>query len=402
MKPLRILMVIHTPWRSDLGAPQAQMELAAIFRSRGHEVSKFSLEDAFPQVAPQSSRHGLMRLVDIVKSNRSFARRVRRYLRRNGAPFDIIDANQTDLPYPKQSLGFGGLLVARSVGLIPLYSAFEAWARRQWPVPLTLRDRAKLVLTAPVRHRRERDALRSLAHADVINVSNSDELRYVASTLGLGRKTIHVPLGLSDQRREALFNKRGTPSDRLAAQEVVFIGSWDARKGARDWPRIVRLVRAHEPSVRFVFLGTAIPAQRVLCQFAPEDQAGIHVVERFDSAELPARLARSTVGAFPGYLEGFGLGVLEMLAAGLPVVAYNAPGPRDMLTRLRVKSMVPLGGSELFAEALRDVLGLTVSAYADRSSDSARVAREFSWPMLASRTLDAYQESLQCLHGATR
>ena len=34
---------------------------------------------------------------------------------------------------------------------------------------------------------------------------------------------------------------------------------------------------------------------------------------------------------FPSRVESFGYGVLEMLAAAVPVVAYDAPGPHVLL-----------------------------------------------------------------------
>jgi len=52
-KAPRILMVIHTPWTPNLGGPRVQLELADELRAMGHEVEKFSYEDAFPRAAPR-------------------------------------------------------------------------------------------------------------------------------------------------------------------------------------------------------------------------------------------------------------------------------------------------------------------------------------------------------------
>ena len=62
-----------------------------------------------------------------------------------------------------------------------------------------------------------------------------------------------------------------------------------------------------------------------------------------------------TVGAFPSYVEGFGLAVLEQLAAGLPTVAYNLPGPRDILKSTLPDLLVPCGDAEKFAATLCQV-----------------------------------------------
>src|ERR1700674_1205256 len=132
---LRILMVIHTHWTRDLGAPRVQLELAEEMRALGHQVDKFSYEDAFPRLAAPRGRAGAFaaRLRAYLASNLSFAERAAAYVRAHAGRFDAIDAHQTDLPFPKRRLGFAGLLVARSVGLIPAYQEFERFAAARWP-----------------------------------------------------------------------------------------------------------------------------------------------------------------------------------------------------------------------------------------------------------------------------
>ena len=48
-RPLRILMVLHMPWRRELGAARVSMELAEELVKRGHIVEKYDLRDAFPR-----------------------------------------------------------------------------------------------------------------------------------------------------------------------------------------------------------------------------------------------------------------------------------------------------------------------------------------------------------------
>jgi glycosyltransferase involved in cell wall biosynthesis len=99
-----------------------------------------------------------------------------------------------------------------------------------------------------------------------------------------------------------------------------------------------------------------------------------------------------TVGAFPGYLEGFGFGVLEKLAAALPTVTYAAPGPREMIGRQVNPTMVPPGDAAGFADLLVELLTLPPERYAERSAESARVAARFAWKEIAGATCAAYHE----------
>ena len=396
---LRILMVIHTHWSRDLGAPRVQLELAEELRALGHQVDKFSYEDAFPRLAAPRGRAGAFanRLRAYLASNLSFAERAAAYVRGQAGRFDVIDAHQTDLPVAKRHLGFSGLLVARSVGLIPTYHDFERFAAARWPEPASVRPLARRLLTWPGRRRRLRDVVRSFQHADLINVSNGDDLRTVAETMGFSSKVVMLPFGLSEARRAAFLGQQASTQDRLAARTVAFIGAWNSRKGAKDWPHIAERVLARLPETRFLMLGTGHAADYVLRDFPPALRSAVEVVPGYRSDELPGLLAPVTVGAFPGYLEGFGFAVLEKLAAGLPTAAYDAPGAREMMRRLSSPSTVPPGDVAGFAELLINLLTLPAGSYAERAADSTRVAAQFSWREIARATAAAYREAWERL-----
>lgn len=395
---LRILMVIHTEWSPNLGGPRAQIELGEELAARGDHVEKFSYEDAFPPVPPARSGSAL-RVRDFVRSNRSFAARARDHVRAHGQRFDVIDANQTDLPFPKRDLGFSGLLVARSVGLIPAYEDFERWAARRWPEPPSARRLVYRALTWPGHRRRLRDVERSFRHADLINVSNRDDLKAVAEGMGFGDKVVMFPFSLPEARRETFRTARAGVAERLAARVVAFIGAWNSRKGSRDWPAIVRRVRERVPDARFLFLGTGHDRDYVLSGFRPEDRAALEVVPRYESRDLPRLLAGATVGAFPGYLEGFGFSVLEKLAAGLPTVTYDAPGPRDTMSLLENPAMVPIGDTDAFAGRVAGLLLLPPDRYAELAEDSLRAAARLSWREIAAATREAYLRRLEEIRG---
>lgn len=398
---LRILMVIHTPWTRDLGGPRAQLELGEELTRLGDHVEKLSYEDVFPPAAP--ARPGSVdRVLDFLRYNRSFADRAREHVRAHGHRFDVIDANQTDLPFPKWDLGFSGLLVARSVGLIPAYEEFERWARRRWPVPVSARELAWRALTWPGRRRRLRDVERSFRHADLVNVSNLDDLETVSRSMGYGAKVVAFPFGLPEDRCEAFRRARADVEERLAARTVAFIGTWNSRKGSEDWPEIVRRVRERTPGARFLFLGTGLGPEHVLRGFSPADREAVQVVPRYRSEELPGLLARATVGAFPGYLEGFGFSVLEKAAAGLPVIAYDAPGARETLRRFSRPIMVPPGEVAGFAARVCEVLDLPVDRWSELSEDALAAAARLSWREIAAETRAVYMKKLEEVRGRRR
>jgi glycosyltransferase involved in cell wall biosynthesis len=384
-KPLRILAVVNVPWDPRLGAARVWIELTDEWRKAGHHVEKFCLTDAYPEPA-SSGWHAALRLL-------GFPQRAANFIRENAARFDVIDALIGTLPFSKESLGFRGLLVARSVGLYRLYEKFERMAAQRWTPP----SKGKL-LSRPFywffyrRGRASSDA--SLRYCDLLNLPNSDELACVRNDLKSDKPAIVQPYGLWPQRARAQAEVAAPPETRAQKKKIVFIGMWSQRKGARDWGAIIREVRARVPTAKFLLLGTMIANDSVWrdLEMAPADF--IEIVPQFDPDELPRFLSDCAVGAFPSYVEGFGMAVVEQLAAGLPTVAYDAPGPRDILRGDLAHLLVPPGDIQRFAEVLSGLLTSNFERYQQLSRQSLETAAKFSWPEIARDTAAEYRKHL--------
>jgi glycosyltransferase involved in cell wall biosynthesis len=386
---LRILMIIHAPWDRNLGAPRVQMQLAEEFEKLGHKVEKFDLHDAFPN-PPRS------RLWRLIQTN-AFSSRAASFVRRNGHRFDVIDANQGDLPSSKKALGFSGLLVSRSNGLYAFYEEFNRFERIKWPQPKSLKTVIGLVLTNIAGISTRRNPLQSLINADLITLLNRDEFVYVDKNLGLGYKSELIPNGLSEKQFENLLPSQSLVRERWSKRTILFIGGWCPRKGSRDWGAIVRFVRSEIPDARFHFLGTGLSEAEVLRDLGMSACDWIRVVSSFDSSNLSQLLNDVTIGAFPSYIEGFPFGVLEKLAAGLPVVAYNVPGPRAMLRDLAFNLMVEVGDTKNMASRLVSLLLLDVEDYIKLSAECRALAHRFRWVNIASMTMQAYRNRIEKL-----
>lgn len=109
---------------------------------------------------------------------------------------------------------------------------------------------------------------------------------------------------------------------------------------------------------------------------------------------MPKLLADSTVGAFPSYLEGFGIGPVEQMAAGLPVVAYDIPGPRDTVGTLGGDFLAKPGDKVDFAAKISRILAMTESDYSELAKRCSATARLFTNEKIAMQTLNVYKQSL--------
>jgi glycosyltransferase involved in cell wall biosynthesis len=209
-----------------------------------------------------------------------------------------------------------------------------------------------------------------------------------------------LPLGLPDDLVDELGRADTDAAARLADQEVLAIGTWDLRKGRRDWPAIVDLVLARHPGTRFHFIGTSVDRDAVLAEFSADARGAIRVTARYGPGEMTELLRSGTVNALPTYIEGFGLGVLEGLAAGIPSVVYDVPGPRETVGRIDPGAMVSVGDHAAFAAALGERLSWPAARYAEIAQQGRELAEEHRWSAIADRTLEVYRERLDGLPAA--
>jgi len=279
-------------------------------------------------------------------------------------------------------------MVARSVLLAHTNAAA--------PIPPrpTLRARIGRLVNGWARRRRWR-SLTGLADAtvraaDLVSVGNTDERVALVAAGCPADKVVVFPFGLFPERLGAF---RPVPDDLPHPPIVAFVGTFDPRKGMAEWPAIVRAVRAWHRDARFRLVGTAglIPtAAGVLDSFPRQLRAGVEVIPRFDPIDLPRLLAPCSVGVFPSYCEGFPFGVLEMLAAGLPVVAYRAPGAPMLLPP---EDLVSIGDGGAAGRRAADLLGDPDALRKARRAARGR-AEQFQWEEIAARTAEVYLRAM--------
>jgi len=375
-KTLRILIIVDLAWDARLGAVRVFMGLADAWRAAGHTVEKYCLSDAFPSPARSRIASLFRQLV--------FPWKAAAFLRANRGRFDVIDALLGTLPFSKRRLHFDGLVVARSIGFYQLYPDFEL------PRPQHRGRLAGRVFYPFFDRTLSNRTRRALRNCDLLNLPNEEELRSIRGTIGPAKAALVQPYGLAAERRAELIEAAQPAATRLANRKISFIGMWSARKGANDWRKIIRRVRATVPDARFLFLGTLVEDRQVLNDLALERTDFIQLVPEYRPEELPRLLADSTVGAFPSYAEAFGFGVLEQLAAGIPCVAYDAAGPRMILQNDLPDLLVPVSDFEKLAAAIVRVLQSDQRDYEELSSKSAETAARFDWSTIADDTAEFY------------
>jgi glycosyltransferase involved in cell wall biosynthesis len=370
---VRILMISPNPLDLRLGASKVTIELAEALNA----LPDVRCSLVGPEQLGVSPGFGAAAWT-------RFNAAQREYLRSHAREFDVVDYDHEHLPFDRSEFDAGPVFVARSVLLVHYLD------RIRFPVLVTPRTIASRLIHASARARFQRqrlaDAARTIAQADLVNVSNDhDKTELTRHGVDAG-KIVVIPFGMNRVRREKFD---ATPLDAPAQPVVAFVGSFDFRKGAADFPRIFARIQERVPSARLALFGTAgyfRSADQVRAFFPRRLRAHLDIYPRFEPDELPTLLSGCSVGVFPSYCEGFGFGVLEMLAAAIPVIAYDAPGPPAMLGP---DWLVPPGDIQAMADKvvgwLRDPGALAAARRCARLA-----AAPFNWAVIARETADVY------------
>lgn len=117
----------------------------------------------------------------------------------------------------------------------------------------------------------------------------------------------------------------------------------------------------------------------------------VRFVGSVSHADLLALLHGAAALVFPSFVEGFGLPVLEAMAAGCPVIASTAPALVEVAGDAAL--LCDPRDPDAFAAAMGSLLGDADRRRELRQRGCAR-AREFSWAKAAERTLEVYRTLL--------
>ncbi|WP_168185947.1 glycosyltransferase family 4 protein [Magnetospirillum sp. ME-1] len=192
-----------------------------------------------------------------------------------------------------------------------------------------------------------------------------------------------------------LVNPYGVDLDRFRATprveepgrplRLLFVGQVGVRKGV---PELLRAFAALKRPAELHLVGPVEPGFASLLARLATD--GVVLRGPLPGAALPGEYARADAFVLPSVEEGFGMVILQAMAAGLPVVASSATGLPDADPRGQAGLVVPPADIAALTHALDLIVGDTASRR--RMGQAARSAVEagWSWDDYGGRAVEAY------------
>ena len=161
----------------------------------------------------------------------------------------------------------------------------------------------------------------------------------------------------------------------------------------KDHPTLLRAfagVRRVEPRAWLDLVGDG-PERTSLQTLASELGIRDRVVFHGDIADVWPLLSRATVFALSSAYEPLGISALEAMAAGLPVVASDVGGLREVVRQGETGWLVPQGDSERLEERLTKLLH-NHEQCATMGSNGRRAAEAHRAAAMAAAFLDLYDQ----------
>jgi phosphatidyl-myo-inositol alpha-mannosyltransferase len=181
------------------------------------------------------------------------------------------------------------------------------------------------------------------------------------------------------------------PASLPGGRRVLFVNRLDRRKGFPVMVEAFRRLHAARPDALLVVAGDGRDRGAVR-DLRPEVRARVVMLGDVAHADLPPYHAACEVFCAPATgRESFGIVLVEAMAAGLPVVASDIPGYREVARDGVEAILVPARDPGAVAGALDRVLGDPELAAALGAAGRER-ARRFSWDAVAAEVEAVYLE----------
>jgi phosphatidylinositol alpha-mannosyltransferase len=180
---------------------------------------------------------------------------------------------------------------------------------------------------------------------------------------------------------------------------ILFLGRLEKRKGLGYLLRAYLEARERDPRLRLTVVGDGRLRRRYE-QFVEKNRLpGIRFLGHVPDAHIAEQYANADIFCAPNVgRESFGIVLLEAMASGLPVIAADIPGFRQVVESGRTGILVPPKDASGLAEAIS---GLARDA--DLRQDLGQAARgaalHYAWDSVVDRLLPVYDRACQVAGG---
>ena len=177
---------------------------------------------------------------------------------------------------------------------------------------------------------------------------------------------------------------------------ILYTGVLRARKGLFDLMKCAILVNKIIPNVKFVICGTGPLLQKLKEQVRSVGlEKKVLFLGRVERKRLINIYQNATIYVVSSIYEGLPTVLLEAMACGLPVVATNIGGNRDLISSNVNGLLVPPRSPEKMAQMI--ALLWNDEHLRKRLGDNARetIVKKYTWELITNNFINVYEALVQ-------
>lgn len=226
-----------------------------------------------------------------------------------------------------------------------------------------------------------------LRHSDLVtSVSNNVKEHGIKIGADL-RRCIVIPNGV-DLDFFAVIKR----NEMYGSRNVIFIGRLLFNKGPQILINSAKIVVKKLPDVKFLIVGEG-PMRPELERMVIENGLSDHITFFGRLEDIRDIMAKANVYVRPSLLDGMPLGILEAMAAGLPVIATNIAGTPEVIEHRKTGHLIKAGDAEDLAVAITEMLSNPGYATTLAKNGLELVKSKFDWNTVA-KSYETYYSHL--------
>lgn len=212
----------------------------------------------------------------------------------------------------------------------------------------------------------------------------------VVSELGVDPARVRVVPDTYDAERFSFVSR--PPREPGSPVRLLTIGRLSAEKGIDVLIEALALLRDRGVSLTATIVGGGREREaleRLVSERGLSDS--VQLTGPLPADGLAARMAEADLYCLPSRREGFGVALVEALATGLPAVATDSGGPRDIMDA-DSGALVGAGDAEALADGIATIAGSLDSF--DAEAISRRIEERFGPRAVGEALMGVYTEAL--------
>lgn len=376
---MNILIVTNTFAPHVGGVARSVEAFTEAYRALGHQV--LVVAPAFPGMAPDEV--DVLRVPAIQEFNASDFSVV---LPVHPPLSEALDAFQPDIVHSQHPflLGSTAVRIARSRGLPLIFTHHTLYEQYTHYVPGD----------SPALKRFTIELATCYANLCDHVFAPSESIRTLLLERGVNTPVEAIPTGVRLERfacgdGEAFRRDQGIPQDAFV---VGHMGRLAPEKNLEFLTRAVARFAGEAPDAHFLVVGDGPSRQAIMRLFAREGlDTRLHFAGVLEGRPLADALHAMDVFAFASKSETQGMVLTEAMAAGLPVIALDACGVREVVQDRRNGRLLREETPATLASALQWTAALGEHAFRELGQAALATAENFSMPVSARKALACYE-----------